>query len=262
MTGEADFRRAFRALGLGEDTPLIVHASLSAFGQVLGGAQAVVDAVLGEFHSVVAPVFTYKTMVTPGAGPPGNAMVYGSSPGANRMARIYAGDMPADRLMGIIPETIRLHPLAKRSCHPILSFAGIRSDEALDAQTQAEPLGPVRVLGESGGWVLLLGVNHTVNTSIHYAEKLAGRRSFIRWALTSQGMVECPGFPGCSEGFEALVPRLEPVTRQAQVGRGMIQAVPLEAVFAAVGEALAEDPYALLCSRSYCERCNAVKGEA
>jgi aminoglycoside 3-N-acetyltransferase len=60
-----------------------------------------------------------------------------------------------------------------------------------------DPLAPVGALAEENGTVLLIGVNHTVNTSIHYAEKIAGRKQFIRWALTPQGVRECPGFPGC-----------------------------------------------------------------
>jgi len=41
----------------------------------------------------------------------------------------------------------------------------------------------------------------------------------VRWALTAEGVVECPGFPGCSQGFQALESDLEGVTRSANVGR-------------------------------------------
>ena len=73
----------------------------------------------------------------------------------------------------------------------------------------ASAAAPVGALAEENGTVLLIGVNHTVNTSIHFAEKLAGRRQFIRWALTRDRVVECPGFPGDSEGFEILATDLE-----------------------------------------------------
>ena len=63
-------------------------------------------------------------------------------------------------------------------------------------QTLAEPLAPIGALAQRGGWVLLLGVNQTVNTSLHYAERLAGRPQFTRWALTYEGVRECPQFPG------------------------------------------------------------------
>jgi aminoglycoside 3-N-acetyltransferase len=47
----------------------------------------------------------------------------------------------------------------------------------------AEPLEASGALPEADGCVLLLGVHHTVNTSIHHAEIPAARKQFIRWAL-------------------------------------------------------------------------------
>jgi aminoglycoside 3-N-acetyltransferase len=104
-----------------------------------------------------------------------------------------------------------------------------------------------------------MGVDHTVDTSIHYAERLAGRKQFVRWALTTKGVVECPGFPGCSDGFQAVAPRLESVTHRVQAGPVEIQAVPLSDLVDTVRSLIAEDPLALLCSRERCERCDAVR---
>ncbi|MFN3741645.1 MAG: AAC(3) family N-acetyltransferase [Anaerolineales bacterium] len=103
-----------------------------------------------------------------------------------------------------------------------------------------------------GGWVLLLGVDHTVNTAIHYAESLAGRRQFLRWALTPQGVVVCPGFPGSSMGFEAIRPRLVPWTRRVQLGNAFAEAIPLRSLIETVCKWLATDPLALLCERADC----------
>jgi aminoglycoside 3-N-acetyltransferase len=143
--------------------------------------------------------------------------------------------------------------------HPILSFIGMNASSYLESQTLAEPLKPLECLSEAKGWALLLGVDHTVNTSIHYAERLAGRKQFVRWALTPEGVVECPGFPGCSDGFGQLAPRLEPVARQMQVGTGLVQAVPLQELVATASAWIKADPLAMLCDRSYCERCAAVR---
>lgn len=248
-----------RKLDMGSSQPVIAHASLSAFGEIQGGAQTLLGALMTVYDSLIMPTFTYKTMLTPEVGPPNNGITYGSGQDANRMARFFRPDMPADKLMGVVAETLRQHPQARRSSHPIYSFAGINADQAIEAQTPDEPLAPVRVLTEAGGWVLLLGTKHTVNTSIHYAEKLAGRRQFIRWALTSQGVKECPGWPGCSGGFEQISPRLEEATRKVQIGHAEVRAIPLIDLVAAVREAIAEDPVALLCKRKDCQRCNAVR---
>ncbi len=185
--------------------------------------------------------------------------MYGSYADSNRMAEFFRPEMPADRLMGVVTEALRRHPGARRSHHPILSFAGMNADRYLDCQTLAGPLEPVRALVEAQGWVLLLGVDHTVDTCIHFAERLAGRRQFLRWALTPDGVVECPGFPGCSDGFNALAPRLATITRQAIIGQALVQAAPLVELSAAARAAVEADPLALLCDRPFCERCSAVR---
>lgn len=250
---------AFRTLEIDSDRPVIAHASLSAFGEVQGCADTVVGALLAAFDTLIMPAFTYKTMITPEVGPPDNGIKYGTGRDANKMALIFHPYMPVDGAMGIIPETLRQHPEARRSLHPILSFTGINADAFLDSQSYAEPLRPIQVLTEAGGWILLLGVDHTRNTSIHYAERLAGRKQFIRWALTSHGVRAIPGWPGCSGGFQALAPMLEGVTRQIHVGPGLVQAIPLPELVETARAWIARDPLALLCRREDCERCDEVR---
>jgi len=253
-----DLLLGLRDLQLG-DRPVIAHASLKAFGQVEGGAETVVNALTTVCPSLVMPTFTYKTMVTPLVGPPDNAITYGSQQDLNRAAEFFHPKMPADPLMGIIPETLRCNPKGHRTKHPILSFAAIGADWALQTQTMAEPLAPIRAVQERDGWALLLGVNHTVNTSIHYAERLAGRRTFVRWALTPKGVVECPCFPPCSAGFEAIGPDLERYVHKVKIGEAVVQAVPLTMLFKAVIMRIKKDPLALLCRQADCERCNQIR---
>lgn len=250
---------AFRQLGIDGSRPVIVHASLSAFGEVSGGAQTLLGALMSVYRGILAPTFTYKTMVTPEAGPENNGLLYGSSRDQNLMAEFFRPEMPADRLMGALPEALRQHPLARRSLHPILSFAGINLEEAIRCQTMDEPLAPIGWLARAGGVVLLLGVDQTVNTSIHYAERLAGRKQFVRWALTRRGVKECPAFPGCSDGFQALAPRLERYTHHATAGKAQIQAIPLADLIDTARVIVSKDPLALLCDRPYCDRCQATR---
>ena len=174
---------------------VIAHASLKAFGHIEGGAETMLEALLDSVRGVIMPTFTYKTMLNPEIGPLRNGMTYGSETDLNKMAEAFHPDMPADKTMGMLPETLRKHPKAKRSMHPIQSFAGIRADAILNSQTLFNPLAPIGALADQDGWVLLLGVDHRVNTSIHYAEKLGGRMQFIRWALLPDRVVECPGYP-------------------------------------------------------------------
>jgi aminoglycoside 3-N-acetyltransferase len=248
-----------RKLEINRTCPVIVHASLSAFGEVQGGVETLLGSLGSSFNTIVVPVFTYKTMIIPEVGPPDNAMRYGSGKDLNRLAEIFYPDMPADPLMGALAEGVRRHPKASRSPHPILSFAGINARKILDGQSIKEPLLPIQTLRDEGGWVLLLGVDHTVNTSIHYGEQLAGRKQFIRWALTTKGIIPCHKFPGCSAGFEALSPQLEVSLRQVEIGEATVKAFPLSDLLDAVVELLKQDALALLCDREDCERCDAVR---
>jgi aminoglycoside 3-N-acetyltransferase len=115
------------------------------------------------------------------------------------------------------------------------------------------------MLAEAGGWVLLLGVDHTVNTTVHYTEKLAGRRQFIRWALTENGIIACPGFPGDSSGFKVLEKDMQPHTKKLQVGNALVQAMPMKALLLAVMTRLKNNPKDLLCSDISCARCNEIR---
>ncbi len=253
-----ELKYAFEALDLA-DQPVIVHAALRPFGYIKSGVDAVLRAMLSSFKSVVMPAFTYKAMVTPEVGPPDNGITYGSEKDLNKMAQSFSLNMRVDPMIGILAETLQIRPFATRTDHPILSFTGIRADEFLITQTMAEPLAPIGALAEADGWVVLINVDHSVNTSIHYAEKLAGRKQFIRWAIMGNRIVECPGFPGDSSGFNAIEPYLKADTRRVDVGHGFIQTVSLKRVFEVTQELIKKDPLALLCQRSDCERCDTVR---
>lgn len=254
-----DLAACLRGLEPDRARPVIVHASLSAFGQVAGGAETVTGALLASFDTVVAPTFTYKAMLTPQTGPEDNGLTYGGETNLNKMAEFFTPGMKADRMMGIIPETLRRHPQAKRSIHPILSFAGVNAADILAAQTIAEPLAVIGKLYDAAGMVLLLGVGQTVNTSIHYGERMAKRKQFVRWAMTPDGVIECPGFPGCSDGFDGLEPEVEKFTRRTQIGGAVVMALPVRELVDTVRITLAKNPQAGLCYRTDCERCNAAR---
>jgi aminoglycoside 3-N-acetyltransferase len=249
---------AFQALGL-QEIPVIAHASLKPFGYIEGGAEAVLDAMLASFASLIMPTHTYKTKIIPDVGPPNNGIVYGNGIYKNKMAQPFHLGMRVDSMMGILPETLRCHPSAMRTAHPILSFAGINTDSALFTQTLYEPLAPIGALAEQDGWVVLINVDHTVNTSIHYAEKLAGRKQFVRWALVDERVVECPNYPGDSMGFQAIEEHIRSDTRRVKIGEAFIDAVPLKRVFDVVQRMIRKDPLALLCDQTDCERCTAVR---
>lgn len=254
-----DFVSALHEARLTGSQPVIAHASLSAFGYVRGDYDTLIGALTATSSGLIMPAFTTRCELIPESGPEDNALEYGSGKDANRLAEFFSPDLPADTMIGKVAETLRRHPQAHRSNHPLLSFTGIRCDAALEAQTLTEPLAPVRTLAEADGWVALLGVDQTVNTSIHYAETLAGQKQFIRWALTPDGVRECQAYPGCSDGFNALTPHLNGALHTVKIGESTIQTIRLADLISTVRELLTADPLALLCDRPDCPRCNTVR---
>jgi aminoglycoside 3-N-acetyltransferase len=140
---------------------------------------------------------------------------------------------------------------------------GDGADELLATQSIEKPYGPIEWLQHQHGDVLLLGVDHTRNTAIHLAEHLAGRKQFIRWAITLEDgrgrAVELPSFPGCSDGFNAVEAEIKQMTRETTIGAATVRRIPLELLIPIVVGWIDDDPSALLCDRASCTRCNDVR---
>src|SRR5215216_7306842 len=103
MVGYDELKSAFQELGLA-NKPVIAHASLQPFGYIQNGADTMLGALTDSVKSLVMPTFTYKTMITPEVGPPNNGITYGLDDDLNRMAQPFTFHMPADSMMGMLPE--------------------------------------------------------------------------------------------------------------------------------------------------------------
>lgn len=237
------------------DSPVIVHTSLSAIGRIQGGTDTVIGALLNRFHSIMMPAFTYQSMIVPETGPDDNGIRYASGKDLNCMAIPFTPDMPVDKWMGITAAALQTYPLSYRSRHPILSFSGVHVEPGLSAQTLDNPLVPLEWMWKQNGWVLLMGVNHSVNTSIHLAEQLAGRTGFTRWAIQGDKIVTCEHFPGCSNGFTAAADILEGISTHIPLGEGQLTVLPLQAMIEILTLHLQKSTVSLLCKDPYCQRC-------
>jgi aminoglycoside 3-N-acetyltransferase len=134
--------------------------------------------------------------------------------------------------------------------------------EFLGVQSILEPLTIIEALIDQDGLVVLINTDHTANTSIHLGERLANRRTFIRWAMTPERVVECPNFPGCSSGFGAIAKSLEQYSGTLDLSGLNIKAIPLRDLVSTTRDLILADPNALLCQRPNCERCNALRQSA
>lgn len=162
-------------LGLGPGDIVIVHSSLSAMGFVVGGAQAVVAALL----DAVAPTGTIVVPTQTGLSDPST---WENPPVPASWWPVVRAEMPAydpaltpTRGMGAIVECFRHHPETIRSAHPRLSFAanGLDAPSIVGAHPLSPGLGessPLARLYELDAKVLLIGVTDANNTSLHLAE--------------------------------------------------------------------------------------------
>jgi len=247
------------ALRLVSHVPVIAHVEMHVFGGIAGGAETFLQVLMSQVDTLMMPVFTYRTMVIPAAGPENNGMRYNRSHGSYSHAELFDPHMPADAEMGEVAELLRRQPEVSRSEHPVLSFASTGINAALRVQGLDDPLRPVRVLAELEGMVLLAGVDHTRNISLHLAEQMAGRRTFTRWALTRDRIVELTTMPGCAQGFDQVSSALEAISRKVKVGNAFLTAIPLRPMLRIAYEMIRNDPLALLCGNPDCLLCASVR---
>ena len=168
---------AFVAAGVQAGMILLVHSSLRSLGRwVVGGPAAVVLALeeaLGPDGTLVMPTQT---------GDLSDPAGWRSPPVAERWWEVIRTQMPAytpdltpTRSMGTIPECFRKQAGTLRSPHPQVSFAarGLLAQSIVAAHPLENGLGetsPLARLYDAGAYVLLLGVGHDKNTSLHLAE--------------------------------------------------------------------------------------------
>ena len=259
MLGFREIVNSLHQLGVTNQYPVIAHIDPDLTNKVKGGANTLVGALLTATDNVILPAFTTRTMVIPETGPANNALEYGSGRDSNFNVEIFTKELAADKPYFEVADTLQNYPGALRSSHPVLSFAGLGMNTALDAQNIHQPYAPIKSLLDLKGVVVLMGVDQTMNFCIHYAENLAGRKQFTRWALSSEGTLECFPFPGCPDGFNKLNIHVEALKHQIAIADQLWQAYSLQDFISVTIELLKKDPFSLLCNRLKCERCNAVR---
>jgi aminoglycoside 3-N-acetyltransferase len=175
----ASLTRDLRAIGLGIGVTVMVHSSLSHLGYVAGGAHAVVLALfeaVGPTGTVVMP--THSSGLSDPADwqdPPVPASWWDPI-----RAAMPAFDplLTPTRRMGAVVECFRHVEGVRRSDHPTVSAAAVGPSAAtvVAGHQLADGLGessPQARLYDLDGWILLLGVTHANNTSLHLSEHRA-----------------------------------------------------------------------------------------
>ena len=176
---KSDILDGLRKIGLHEGDNVMVHASLSSMGFVCGGAQVVIESLIetvGDSGTIMMPTQSWKNM-DPESG------VYWEEPkewwqDIRDNLPAYDKDITPTNTMGAVAEMFRKWRGTLRSDHPVRSVAarGPLAEYFVKDHDLADIFGetsPIAKLYEHDGKVLLIGVDHDKNTSLHLADERA-----------------------------------------------------------------------------------------
>lgn len=241
---------ALRELGIGAGDVLLVHASLSSLGHVIGGAVAVVQAmldVLGPTGTLVVPAFTAgNSDPSRWARTRKSAVPAAWWPDIREHLPAFEPAISPSENVGAVAEAVRTWPGAVRSGHPQTSFtalgpdaARLMSDHPVDCHLgPGSPLGRLAELADPPARVLLLGVPFAVCTAFHLAEYRQpdppqrdyecvihqdGRRAWYRYRDV---LLDDSDFQQIGDALESA-PSPAALVRRGAVGAATARLVPL-----------------------------------
>ncbi|HET6778780.1 MAG TPA: AAC(3) family N-acetyltransferase [Gemmatimonadales bacterium] len=247
--GEAKVTAQLRSLGVEAGGVLVVHTAFSKLAPLDGGPQGLIRALLAA------------------VGPEGTLVMPSMSDD---------DDHPFDRWttpclgMGVVAETFwRLSGVLRSDSPHAFAAIGPRAEEITAAHPMDVPHGldsPIGRVYELGGQVLLLGVGHDANTTIHLAENLAevryGRRKHL---VTVNGgqltRVDYIEIDHCCEKFNLLDGWLDQAGEQRRgiVGRGPARLASSRAIVHTALVHLAEDETTFLHPPGLCTECDEAR---
>lgn len=200
-----------RALGVGDDPVVVAHTAFRAVGPVEGGPRGLIAAL----REAMRPD---ATLVMPSMSDDDD--------------HVFDAATTPCASMGVVAETFWRLPGVVRSDHPA-SFAAV--GPLAGVITAPHPLAPPHGIDSPvgracalGGSVLLLGIDHTSDTTVHLAESMAGvPYRAKKYATMREGGVEVrvayEETDHCCEGFAQVDGwlRAQGLQREGAVGHGV-----------------------------------------
>jgi aminoglycoside 3-N-acetyltransferase len=169
-------KRDFEALGVNPGAIIIVHSSLSKIGWTVGGPVSVIRALMQTITpegTLIMPTFSSgNSEPSKWKNPPVPESWWDT---IRKEMPAFESKITPTRGMGTIVETFRTWPNVLRSNHPMSSFAawGKNAKVITENHELTRDLGegsPISRLYELDAQILLIGVSHENNSSIHLAE--------------------------------------------------------------------------------------------
>jgi aminoglycoside 3-N-acetyltransferase len=237
--------QSLHTMGVREGDVLLCHSSYKSFGdEVEGGPTGVATALIeaaGGLGSIFMPTFNFAQLPW--------------KPGETAS------------LTGVITDQFWRNPGVLRSLHPTHPLAGIGpiAAEVLAGHDQTHPFGadsPIWKLWQRNIWVLLIGVEHSSNSTVHVAEEEFQlpyvKRTRVQKVWREGQWTEITlRRPGDSNGFVNVGPVLEQMNavKESYVGQSRFRLMRSQDVVRAVGQMVKQDKGALLCDEPHCQRC-------
>jgi aminoglycoside 3-N-acetyltransferase len=246
-----DIKDGLYALGVRRGMNLMVHSSLSGFGEIEGGAECVIDALIGVLGGE-------GTLLMPSFSSPDNVFDYRKS---------ACG-------LGKIPDVFWRRSSVKRSLHPThsVSAAGPLADYFLEGHENADTAygegTPYKRLIDRKGFVLMLGVDLDRLTLLHTVEALSDAAyltSVKRDYVDSEGLVKTAfieKMAGPHRNFISLDRpfRKNGILKTSKIGGAVCRLIDSAKMFNYCMERMKYEPDMMLCKNSACEDCNMQRG--
>ena len=224
-----------------------MHSSLSRFGYIEGGAEALIDALLevvGPGGTVMVPTLTGSQDLS-----------------ADNPPTFDPDVTPC--WTGRVPESFRQRPTAVRSLHPTHSVAAIGTHARAFTKgheysiTPCGPDSPYGRLVEDRGFIVLLGVTHSSNTTFHHVEEIVGVPYHMQPGLVAARVAKGGELRiihlmihryGPRRDFQRMEPLLRErgIQRDGQIGRAEVRLVDAYSMVQVTRLALLQDPTILL----------------
>jgi len=243
---------ALTAAGVKHGDHLIVHSSLRSVGPIDGGADALIDGLLdavGRNGTLAMPAFNYT----------------------RPLPEPYFDPAVTPGKTGMLTEIFRKRPGVLRSLHPAhsMSIHGPRAAEFIaDHRTSFGVGTPIDRIAQAGGYVLLLGVTHTSNSTIHVGDSHGGAVRFwwyegdpptAKVRLPDGRIVEhqFDVSSSCSMAFNAvdLPLRRAGAIRDLRIGQALSHLMHGADIIRAIVELTRTEPTVLFCTRPDCRPC-------